>query len=518
MTGIDTQSARPWLARTAIVAAIAAVALWVHLYEFGDAAQYDAGLFLAISKLLQRDLLLYRDLWDTKPPGIYLYQSAVFAFLPAEVWSLRLADYVLYVVAGLLFFRLCAIEARWELALAATAVWLYWAHHPALNFAGFYTEEYSAAAAVAAVAAAAQYWCGGGFGWVATSGVAAAAAVLFKHPGVACAVPALVLLGGRAPRRALPLFGFAVLVPLLLVVGYFWRHGALDAFLDCQVFHLFAQHVVTEPGAFAPAARTRQLAQHVAALLAAYPLYFVPAAIGVAVACRRPTRLRVAALLWLAADLVLLALQRYYFEHYFIELLPSVILLSAIGAAAVLQGRPADGAAVRAARLAFGALAIALAAPAVANAVAQRQPLVAANWYILLHNRAAWPRQPGNLFETALGRYLREHTQPDDRLFIVETGSVVAAYWTADRLPASRYIFSTQVEASLERQTEQLAELERTRPAYVVVVNRVVPPYLSAWLAQGYHLEAIQRFFDARADIWARNDHGQPQMNTDDHR
>src|SRR5215468_7824161 len=123
MTRFDC--APPWLVRAAIVAAIAAVALWVHLYEFGDAAQYDAGLFLAISKLLQRDLLLYRDLWDTKPPGIYLYQSAVFAFLPAEVWSLRLADYVLYVVAGLLFFRLCAIEARWELALSATAVWLY---------------------------------------------------------------------------------------------------------------------------------------------------------------------------------------------------------------------------------------------------------------------------------------------------------------------------------------------------------------------------------------------------------
>src|SRR5215468_11532288 len=123
MTRFDC--APPWLVRAAIVAAIAAVALWVHLYEFGDAAQYDAGLFLAIGKLLQRGLLLYRDLWDTKPPGIYLYQSAVFALLPLEVWSLRLTDYVLYVAAGVLFYGLCTRAARWPLALGATGLWLY---------------------------------------------------------------------------------------------------------------------------------------------------------------------------------------------------------------------------------------------------------------------------------------------------------------------------------------------------------------------------------------------------------
>src|SRR5215813_4368116 len=464
MTRFDC--APPWLVRAAIVAAIAAVALWVHLYEFGDAAQYDAGLFLAIGKLLQRDLLLYRDLWDTKPPGIYLYQSAVFTLLPTEVWSLRLADYLLYVAGGVLFYRLCALEAGRELGVVASAVWLYWAHHPDFNMGGFYTEEYSAIAAVAAVAAAAHYWR-----------------------------------AGRRASRALPLFGFAAVLPLLLVVAYFWRHHAVDALLDCQLFHLLAQHVVTEPGAAAAGARARQLAQQLATPLVAHPLYFIPAAIGVAVVVLRPNRLRIAALSWLAADIVLLALQRYYFEHYFIQLFPSLILLSAIGAAAVLQARASDRMAVRVARVALGACAIALAVPALANVVAQRHPLVAANWFVLVHDRTAWPRQPGSAFETVLGRYLREHTAPDDRVFIVETGSVVAAYWTADRLPASRYIFATQVEASVDRQREQLAELNRSRPAYVVVVDRPVPPYLSGWLEPNYHREAIQRLYDLRADL-----------------
>ena len=239
---VSRPRARRWLIGAANVAAIAAVAFWVHLYEFNGEVQYDAALFLTIGKLLQRGLLLYRDLWDTKPPGIYVYQSAVFAVLPVAVWSLRLTDYLLYVAAGVLFFRLCAIEARWPLAFFATAVWLYWAHHPAFNMAGFYTEEYSAMGAIAAVAAAARYWRGGGLAWVAVSGAAAAAAVLFKHPGAACGIPVVVLISGRRPARALALFAVCGALPLLAVIGYFWWHGALDAFLDCQFFSLLTQH------------------------------------------------------------------------------------------------------------------------------------------------------------------------------------------------------------------------------------------------------------------------------------
>jgi hypothetical protein len=495
-----------WLTGSTTVAAIAAVALWVQLSELNGGAMYDAALFLTIGKLMQRGLLLYRDLWDTKPPGIYLYQSAVFAVLPVAVWSLRLTDFLLYVGAGVLFYRLCAIEARSPLAFFATAVWLYWAHHPDFNLGGFYTEEYSAMGAIAAVAAAARYGRGGGLAWAAASGVAAAAAVLFKHPGAACGVPAIVLISGRRPGRALPLFVLCGALPLLAVVGYFWWRGALDAFLDCQVFELLAQHGVTQPGHFAPWARLPVLFQRTSEQLHGQLLYLVPVAAGAGVALLRPNRWRLAVLSWLVADLVMLDMQRFYFEHYFIQVFPSAILLSAIGAAALLHTRVGEPRSATAVRLTLCVVAVALAFRPIEGAVAQRSMYVAGSWYTITHRRVDWPRDPGGPFEEQLGNYLRAHTRPDERVFIVETGTVVAAYWIADRLPASRYIFSTQVLASSARQAEQIAELERSRPAYVVVADPVPEFYLTRWLEQRYHLEMIDQLYTLRADVWARND------------
>lgn len=505
MTGGQVRSATTRrLAGTVIVAAVAALTLWVHLFELNAAPLFDSAAFLTIGKLLQRGLLLYRDLWDTKPPGIYLYQSAVFAVLPVEVFSLRVTDWVLYVAAGVLFYRLCAIEARWPLALAGTAAWLFLAHHPSFNVAGFYTEEYSAIAAIGAVAAAARYWRRGGLVWVPASGVAVAMAVLFKHPGAACGLPVVILISARRPRRALPLLLLSAALPLLLVAGYFWWHGALDALLDCQFFHLLTQHGITEP--LAPGARLRELLQQVLAKLGAEPLWLLPAAVGIAVALLRPTRWRVAVVVWLIADLILLAAQRFYFEHYFIQLFPSVILLSVIGLAALLQARRGEHVALSLARLALCIVVIGVALRPVEAAISRRQRTVYLNWSTLLHDRANLRRDPGGPFEVNLGAYLREHTAPDERVFIIETGTAVAAYWIADRLPASRYIFSTQVLASPARQAEQRAELERTRPAYVVVVGRPPDYYLTPWIEQGYYLEGVYDLYETRAELWARND------------
>ena len=505
---VSRPRARRWLIGAANVAAIAAVAFWVHLYEFNGEVQYDAALFLTIGKLLQRGLLLYRDLWDTKPPGIYVYQSAVFAVLPVAVWSLRLTDYLLYVAAGVLFFRLCAIEARWPLAFFATAVWLYWAHHPAFNMAGFYTEEYSAMGAIAAVAAAARYWRGGGLAWVAVSGAAAAAAVLFKHPGAACGIPVVILISGRRPARALALFAVCGALPLLAVIGYFWWHGALDAFLDCQFFSLLTQHDVAGPAAFALGDRLRALAQHTVEQLDGQVLYLAPAAVGCAVVLLRPSRWRLAVLLWLIADVVMLDTQRFYFEHYFIQLFPSAILLSVIGAGALLQAEPSESRALSLARLVLCVVVIATVFRPVEAGILRRQRTIAANWYTLTRGRAAWPRDPGGPFEAQVAGYLLRRTTPDDRLLIFETGTVVSVYWITDRLPASRYIFSTQVLASPARQAEQLAELERSRPAYVAVIDPAPEFYLTPWLQQNYHLEGIHELYNARADFWARNDRG----------
>lgn len=494
-----------WIRRLALLAAIAAVTLWVHLYEFNGMTEWDSAAFLAIGRLLQRGLMLYRDLWDTKPPGIYIYQTVVFSVLPVQVWSLRLTDYLLYVAAGVLYYRLCALEARWPLALAATAIWLYMAHHPSFNIAGFYTEEYSSIGAIAAVAAAVRYWRRGGLGWVAASGGLAAAAVIFKHPGAACGLPIVVLISGRRPLRALPLFVLCGAVPIALVVGYFWWFGAFDAFLDCQYLHLLTQHGIVGSNPPQWEARLQELGQRTYAWLQPYPAVLWPALFGSIVCLLRPNRFRLAAVLWLAADLLFIAAQKFYYEHYYIQLFASALLVGAIGAAWLLQARPGERGLVAVPRLAACMVVVALAWNGLRAVVAQRQPTVANAWASLRSGPLAWPHAPGGAFEVELAEYMKERTTPDDRIFIYETGTRLAAYWTVDRLPASRYIFSIVPQGSVARQAEQIAELERNRPAYVAITGNSVFRYFTPFLLANYTLATV-KWGGNRVEIWARNE------------
>jgi hypothetical protein len=494
-----------WTAGLAVLAAVAGVTLWVHLYEFNGINTWDAALFLSMGKLLGRGLLLYRDLWDTKPPGIFLYQRAVFSVLPVEVWSLRFTDYVLYVGAGLLFYRLCTVEARWPLALAGTAVWLYCVHHPRFNIAGFYTEEYSSIAAVAAVAAATRYWRRGGLAWASLSGFGTAAAVLFKHPGVACAVPIVVLISARRPLVALAVFAASAALPVLAVVAYFWWHGALDALIDCQFLQLLVQHHVGDPKGPSLMVRLSEMAEKSWKHLEPFAVVVGAALFGAAVCLLRPNRFRLAALGWFIADLLMIEEQKYYYEHYYIQIFASGVLVATLGAAWLLQHRRRERWFVAVPRLALAVLAVALVWPPVRGVIAARQPSVLDEWRALRAGPAAWPHHPGRQFEVDVGNYLNERTAPDDRIFIYETGNGVAVYWTADRLPASRYLFSVTLFESAERQAEQLAELERNRPAYVLVTGDPVFRHFSPFLVAKYTLAEV-RGREYRLEIWARND------------
>jgi hypothetical protein len=484
-----------------VFAVIAAVTFWVHLYEFNGYTQYDSTLFLAIGKFMHQGLRLYRDLWDTKPPGIFFYQGIVFGVLPVAVWSLRLTDFALYVGAGVLFYWLCRREAGWPLALAGTAVWLYFSHHPSFNIAGFYTEEYAAMFAIAAVAAAARYWQRGGTWPLIACGAAAALAAVFKYPGAACGAPILVLVCARRPLSAILIVAAAGLVPLALVIGYFASHGTLDAFLDCQLWFLDQ----TPPAFYGGAC------EHTWNRLGPHPIVPIAAGLGGAICLLRPTRLRLAAAAWLVADLLLIAAQRFYYEHYFIQLFPSATLCGVLGAAWLLQSRPGERRWMARARLALSALAVVLAMAGATERVLRRQRVVGAAWKQLLAGRSAWPQAPGGPFEADIGRYLNQRTGADDSVFIFETGTVVASYWSADRRPASRYIFSLQVLRSPERQKEQVAELERNRPAYVVITGNSVVRHYTPLLEAHYALEAVKwRDSRNRAEIWVRKDHVPP--------
>ncbi|MDX2170323.1 MAG: glycosyltransferase 87 family protein [Deltaproteobacteria bacterium] len=493
--------ATTWLARLGVATAVIVTLGWVHLAEFNGATLWDSAVFLAGGRLLQRGLMLYREVWDNKPPGIYLYQQAVYAVLPTAVWSLRCTDALLYLGGAAALYALCRRVARRPLALAATLGWLFVAHHPEFNVAGFYTEEYVAIFAAVAVALAARWAARGGGLWQPVlCGVAAALAVQFKTPGLACVVPALLLLGARRPRVAVAGFAAGAALPTLAVLVYLWAGNALPDYLDSQLWHAIASHQLdTIPQSLDQ--RLAQLGWETARVLGPYPWLIFPAMLGAALTLVEPTRLRVAALAWALADLAMIAAQKFYHAHYFIQVFPALTWLAAIGLAAALQRRPDEGWRRGAWRLGLTALLVGLAWRDAQVAVAVRQGIVARNWMALRAGPAAWRSGPGDAYEARVGAWVAARTAPQDTIFIHDTGSASAVYWTADRLPASRYLAENVVRGP--RIAEQLGELERARPAYVLVAGGPGPRSITPLLERDYVLVGTRQE-SYRLELWGR--------------
>jgi hypothetical protein len=112
------------------------------------------------------------------------------------------------------------------------------------------------------------------------------------------------------------------------------------------------------------------------------------------------------------------------------------------------------------------------------------------------------------LADRLLADYLKERTEPEDRILVF--GFEPLVYFLADRKPASRFIFNDPITAAYvspetrrKRLDRLVSDLERNRPAYIVIVkddaNPVDPtdsyeffmntPRLRSFLETGYVLD-----------------------------
>lgn len=490
----------------AIGAAIIGFTLWVHLYLFGTGFEWDSHLFLLIGRLFGHGLLPYRDLWEVKPPGVFFYVRAVFTLLPEAVWSIRVADFFLYLGGAAVFFALCRTETGTILALVSTALWLHYAHHFEFNAGGLYTEEYAAIFAVATVAAASAYRRRRKSIYAALSGLALALAVSFKHPAASAIVPALVLIADPRRPAAILWFMASAAAPLLAVVVYFWAHGGIDAFLDCNLrYPLEYASAGGRVEWFWP--RMLDTARHLSTVLAAHPALPGALFLGLVSSTVRPDRTRAALVLWLVFDFLVLAAQGRYHRHHFILMFPAICFAGGVGAAWILRRRVGEQVSVSAARLLLAAALLWLSYPSLVAVWKERQPRVAQQWAQLRNGPQGWLSRPWGDSEEEIAAYLRERTRSEDRLHLRGYGpSVVSLYWAAERLPASRYFYShPTIPLGPERERQQVADLEHNRPPYIVLIGELGSGPVAEWIAEHYALETvIWRHY--RAEIWARKE------------
>lgn len=110
--------------RTVVLVVLAAIAVHLPNFPVGKAPQEDAGLFMYAAQGILEGRLPYRDVWDHKPPLIYVLDALGLLLgggSPIGVWALQT---LAYVVAALVGFRAFARAFGRGPALFGTLAWL----------------------------------------------------------------------------------------------------------------------------------------------------------------------------------------------------------------------------------------------------------------------------------------------------------------------------------------------------------------------------------------------------------
>ena len=476
------------------LATASAGALLLRIASVAEPLGIDQSLWASAVRGMSRGQLLYRDVWEQRPPGIYLIYLAafrVFGWTPAtvawlDIFASAATMVLLYAIVRPLGGRTTAAVAATLYALLTMPAWLY-------RYGGFLERsvcETFIAVCASLAALCAVHWRAGQSNLTAIGvGFFSGAAMVLK-PNAGLYLPALLgwmLLyrhGSAAPGRARALrpIGLAItsaaIVPAITII-WLWSIGVLDeariAVLDFNRFYVGQGFTVGGFAlAFSKAVWLRMktdplwLAGGVGALVALWEL----------ARTRRLSPVAGLAVLWGgAAALAIIVNGIRLFNSYFIQALAPLAVLAAwlladavrgslvrrlIGVSTgalmllVLLQRHYPAKVLGSARMDFDAL------------TGRSSPASYLDQFGGYANRRGYSARAN----AELADYVREHTAPDDRVFLFGINGA-GVYFNADRLTAHRFLrvnFFVPTEFpdprfQLERVVEDLAA---SRPVYVI--------------------------------------------------
>lgn len=403
--------------RPLLAAAVLAVLLRVPFLFTGLST--DEGGYAYVARQWSRGAGLYGDAaWLDRPQGLLLTYRALLA-IDDSGWTVRLgmvlAGAVITVALGaigwLLVNRATGVAAAFLYAVVGVA--------PHLEGMTLNGELLAAAPATVSIALALYWWRGPrSLWWLAAAGALAGAALTMKQSGVeGLAVGAVLLLLVRRWRPALA-YAAGAAAPLLACV----LHGLAIGW--STYWTALVGYQLSALGSDGSNASTRwtDLGRHAGDIAVDLTVLVVVSVFGWRL-LDRPARWLIAA--WLAAGLVGVNVGGSYWPHYFVQLLPPLVLL----AAAVVTG-------LRSRRWRY-AVAAAVVLPT------------------LLWLAALVPMSPQTRSETIpydalaarddrIAAVIRASTTPEDRIYVLESEAYL--YFAADRRSPYPYLWGKPID------------------------------------------------------------------------
>lgn len=450
----------------------------------------DSGIFAYTGKVIAEGGLPYRDAWDNKPPGVYYIDALAFLLFGANRWAIWLIETIsVFLTGGVLFALLSQVYEQRRMAWIGAGAFALLVRHPGLVSDTNFTEVYALLPQVICFWAGYQFLSRPERRWALLVGFSAGLAFLTKQTTVGMAlafIPAILLSRHeilRAKQRWLWL-GATILGGLSSLAGavlYLWVKGILGDAIDATFIAPMAFHnwVSREPASFVDTL-IQTLTASTAPVVIGPLLPFL--LIGMVAAGRQllPRRLgphglsatqtlMVWAMLTFWADLVVTNPTSRGYGHYYVTLLPSMVLLVVFSVSAIVRrGTPARllGRMGRAALWMY--LFLAVAGGAIGGTIYR---LSTVDWAI-----------SGPVRNKTLTEYVMENTTPEDTVLV--WGATTAINFQSDRNSPMPYHYGYPLIVpgyTTEEEIWQIArDLEMNMPTLILDSTMVdgdrIPP------------------------------------------
>jgi 4-amino-4-deoxy-L-arabinose transferase-like glycosyltransferase len=308
----------------------------------------DSGIFAAVGSHLLAGKVLYRDVWDHKPPVVYLVNEAALRLGGRSILSVRVVEQLLAMACALLCYGILKRGLKHRaVAFGGTLIFLFMFHRADLLENGNLTEEYATPMVLGGILAVLFARSADGRRAVIPSGIAGALfslAAWTKEPFVLSSVVWFVYLLWREDKRrrltcrCAASFVAGALVPASLLVLYLARSGAVGDWLDVLSFSF--GHVEEGQSSFVNrVGRAVWRIFHSSVLLSGLTILGVFAA-AVPPVLRRYSYLPAIAVAALVFDFSAVIISDKLFGHYYLQLIPSLVIVISCGLAGLRSVLP----------------------------------------------------------------------------------------------------------------------------------------------------------------------------------
>lgn len=289
----------------------------------------DTGVFLYIGKLIAENKVPYKDSWDHKPPMIFFLNGMLFKFLPNESKTIAIFETFWIFLSVLVIFNFSS--HIWNLKTSVLVVLLFTVYFSNISFPESYgmTETYQVLPAILTIYFLFLHSNKNSWFYVFLSGVFAVLSFLFKQTGMSVFLPALFYIFTKENIVFNLIVFFCGSLSLLIVIllYFFINNGLSDFFSQVFIYNFYYITLLKEPF-LVNITNSFIFKRPILLYLSTGSLFLFLINTFLKKSYIQNKKLFIILLIWLLSDMFFISLSKRFYNHYFVQVIPVMVLLS----------------------------------------------------------------------------------------------------------------------------------------------------------------------------------------------